>query len=44
MVDVVDNWWKNCGRIRGARIDKHFVQHEVGIVAPTRVVEVSSTQ
>ena len=44
-------WWnwsniggKTVGQIRGARIEKHFVQHQVVILAPTRVVAVLSTQ
>ena len=27
MVELVENWWENCGQILGARIEKHFVQH-----------------
>ena len=27
MVELVEHWWKTVGQIRGARIEKHFVQH-----------------
>ena len=27
IVELVEHWWTTVGQIRGARIEKHFVQH-----------------